>query len=177
MIAPSLEHLYRESIFKKQPRGDVMSSHATALFADRHSTRAAVEQLAQAGFSRDSISVAMSEATHDRQFGDARRPLGLRARSVWRDGLLGALVSTLATVASPGEEPLRVGGPLAPWIVRAGALTRALVALGLGENDARAVRAGLRDGYIVVGVQARDDRVNLAARLLELAGGFALQAA
>jgi hypothetical protein len=155
-----------------------MPQHATALFADRHSTRAAVDQLAQAGFSRDSISVAMSQATHERQFGESGdRPLGVRAPSVWRDGLLGALVSSLTTVASPGEEPLRVGGPLAPWIIRAGALTRALVALGLGESDARAVRTGLRDGYIVVGVQASGDRANLAARLLELAGGFALQAA
>jgi hypothetical protein len=154
-----------------------MAQHATALFADRHSTRAAVEQLAQAGFTRDSISVAMSEATHERQFGHKLLPIGQRTRSVWRDGLLGALVSSLATVASPGEEPLRVGGPLAPWIIRAGALTRALVALGLGDGDARAVHAGLRDGYIVVGVQTRGDRANLAARLLELAGGVTLQAA
>jgi len=155
-----------------------MSQHATALFVDRHSTRAAVEQLALAGFARDSISVAMSQATHERQFGESgRRPSGVRPRSVWHDGLLGALVSSLTTVVSPGEEPLRVGGPLAPRIVLAGALSRALVALGLGESDARAVRAGLRDGYIVVGVQTEGDRANLAARLLELAGGFALQAA
>jgi hypothetical protein len=154
-----------------------MPQHATALFADRHSTRAAVEQLAQAGFARDSISVAMSQATHDRQFGESGRPSGVRTRSVWRDGLLGALVSSLTTVVSPGEGPLRVGGPLAPRIVLAGALSRALLALGLRESDARAVGAGLRDGYIVVGVQTEGDRANLAARLLELAGGVAPQAA
>lgn len=154
-----------------------MPQHPTALFADRHSTRAAVEQLAQAGFARDSISVVMSQETHDRQFGDSARPSAVRTRSVWRGGLLGALLSSLTTVVSPGEEPLRVGGPLAPQIVLAGALSRALMALGLQESDARAVRAGLRDGYIVVGVQTEGDRANLAARLLELAGGFALQAA
>jgi hypothetical protein len=154
-----------------------MSQHATALFADRHSTRAAVEQLAQAGFTRDSISVAMSQETHEREFGAERHKSGVRPRSLWRDGLLGALVSSLTTVVSPGEIPLRVGGPLAPSIMRDGMLSRALTAHGLGERDASAVRAGLRDGYIVVGVQTQGDRANLAARLLELAGGFALQAA
>jgi class 3 adenylate cyclase len=157
-----------------------MPQHPTALFADRHSTRAAVEQLAQAGFARDSISVVMSQQTHERQFGDSARatgPASVRTRSTWRDGLLGALLSSLTTVVSPGEEPIRVGGPLAPRIVLSGALSRALIALGLRESDARAVRAGLRDGYIVVGVQTEGDRANLAARLLELAGGFALQAA
>jgi len=154
-----------------------MPQHATVLFADRHSTRAAVEQLAQAGFTRDSMSVAMSQETHDRQFGASLRPSGVWPRATGHDGLLGALVSALATVVSPGEQPLRVGGPLAPTIIRAGTLSRALAAIGLGERDARVIRAGLRDGYIVVVVHANQDRIQLAGRLLELAGGVAPQAA
>ena len=48
-----------------------MQTHATALFADRHSAHAAVEQLAQAGFPRDAIDLVMSEDTHEREFGSA----------------------------------------------------------------------------------------------------------
>ncbi len=150
--------------------------HATALFADRHSAHAAIEQLAQAGFGRDELSVAMSEDTHEREFGPSS-PKGSGVRLAPYSGVLGAIVASLAVFAAPGATALRVGGPLMGVLLRAGALSLALFAVGMAEPEARAVHDGLLNGNIVVGVHARSDRIGLALQLLELSGGAALQAA
>jgi hypothetical protein len=156
-----------------------MMTHATALFADRHTTHAALEQLAQAGFSRDLISLVMSENTHQREFADGKpRPQRQPAvRRVRQGGVLGAIVAGLAVCATLDGSPLRVGGPLQSELMEPGNLAMALVAIGLAEPEARAVDARVRDGAIVVGVKASHDRVSLAIQLLELSGGSALQAA
>jgi hypothetical protein len=153
-----------------------MTQKATALFADRHTAHAAVEQLAQAGFARDSISIAMSEETHEREFGSPN-PLRSGVRRVRQAGVLGALVSSLGTFATGREPPIRGGGPLMGALLRCGTLIAALVGLGHDEHAARAVTSGLRNGAIVVAVHADADRSALAMQLLELAGGAALQAA
>lgn len=121
----------------------------------------------------------MSEETHDREFG-----LSQSSRSGIRPapnagGVLGALLSGLAAFATAGSggTALRVGGPLQDAMLRSGGLTAALFSLGMAEPQARAVRAGLVGGNIVVGVHASGDRAALAMQLLELAGGSALQAA
>jgi hypothetical protein len=157
-----------------------MLTHATALFADRHTARAAHEQLAQAEFPRDAISVAMSEETHEREF--AKPPSEESGvRPLRHVGVLGAIVATLAVFATPGEDvALRVTGPLCSALLRAGALTNlvgALGSLGLAQGEAQAVGEGLRNGAIVVAISADRDRTTLAMQLLELSGGASLQAA
>jgi hypothetical protein len=154
-----------------------MPMHATALFADRHSAHAAVEQLVQAGFARDEVSIAMSEDTHEREFGTLPSTRSGVRPSPSAAGVLTAIVSTLGVFATPGGSALRVGGPLLRALLGAGALSLALIAVGMAEPEARAVRDGLLNGNIVVGVHASSDRVGLAMQLLELAGGEALQAA
>jgi hypothetical protein len=151
-----------------------MQMHATALFADRHSAHAAVEQLAQAGFARDEVTVAMSEDTHEREFGPTSPTRSGIRPSPSAGGVLTAIVSGLAVFATPGSSALRVGGPLLRALLRAGALSVALFALGMGEPEARALRQGLINGSIIVGVQASSERVALAMQLLELSGGEAL---
>ncbi len=149
-----------------------MHKHATALFHDRHSAHAALEQLAQAGFARDEVSVAMSEDTHEREFGQSILRSGVRY-----SGVLGAIVSGLTAFSESGATALRVGGPLTGVLVGGGALSLALPSLGLTEPEARALHDGLLDGSIVVGVHASNDRMGLAIQLLELAGGEAPKAA
>jgi hypothetical protein len=153
-----------------------MPIHATALFAHRHTARAALEQLAQAEFPRDAISLAMSEETHEREFAkDPSEPSGVRLlRHV---GVLGAIVTSLGVFVISGDVALRVTGPLLGALHRAGALTMALASLGLEEHEAQAVDEGLRNGAIVVGVSADPDRTALAMQVLELTGGAGLQAA
>jgi hypothetical protein len=151
-----------------------MQMHATALFADRHSAHAAVEQLAQAGFARDEVSVAMSDDTHEREFGTTQSTRSGVRPAQSASGVLTAIIAGLAAFETPGGTVLRVGGPLCRALLRAGALSVALLAVGMAEPETRAV---LLKGNIVVGVHASSDRVALAMQLLELAGGEALQAA
>jgi hypothetical protein len=158
-----------------------MQTHATALFADRHAAHAAVEQLVQAGFPRDAISVVMTEDTHEREFGALGSELS-GVRPARHGGVLGTIVSGLVALASPGGLALRGAGPLAATLLRARstathALSAALSSAGLAEHEARFVDEGVRAGSIVVGVHASGDRVRLAIQLLELSGGSALQAA
>jgi hypothetical protein len=154
-----------------------MQMPAKALFADRHSAHAAVEQLAQAGFARGDVSVAMSDDTHEREFGGSPSMRSGVRPAPKAGGVLGAIVAGLAPISAPGGTVLRVSGPLLDAMLRAGALSAALFSLGLAEAEARAVREGLLGGNIVVGVHASGDRSVLAMQLLELSGGEALQAA
>jgi len=152
-----------------------MHMHATALFADRHSAHAAVDQLAQAGFARNEVSVAMSESTHEREFGGSPTRSGIRPAPY--AGVMGAIVASLAVYAAPGSVALRVGGPLLTTLLHAGALSVALLAVGMAERQALVVSDALAKGNIVVGVHASSERVTLAMQLLELAGGATLRAA
>jgi hypothetical protein len=152
-----------------------MNTHATALFRDRHSTHVAVEQLVQAGFPKDAIGVVMSEDTHEREFGLAS-PDRSGVRITRAAGVLGAIVAGLVPVATPGDKALRVGGPPVLEVTSARSLSAAFVALGLSEEEARAVHARLHYGAIVVAVQAAAERLPLAMQLLELSGGAAPEA-
>ena len=154
-----------------------MHMPATALFSDRHSAHAAVEQLAQAGFARDEVSIVMSEDTHEREFGSSPSMRSGVRPAPSANGILGALVASLAPLQGPGGTSLRVGGPLLDAMLRAGALSAALFSLGMAEPSVRALREGLLGGNIMVGVHASGERSSLAMQLLELAGGEALQAA
>jgi len=157
-----------------------MQTHATALFADRHAAHAAVEQLVQAGFPRDDISIVMSADTHEREFG-MLTPERSGVRHARHGGVLGAIVSGLVLLASPGGLPIRAAGPLVTTLLRTGtaayALSAALTSVGLAEHEARFVDQGVRSGSIVVGVYTSANRSRLALQLLELSGGDPLQAA
>lgn len=154
-----------------------MAGHATALFADRHAAHAAVEQLVQAGFARDSISLVMTEDTHEREFG---APASDRSGAHATHGVLGMIVAGLAVLVRPEGMALRAAGPLVGPLLRAGdpsSLHVAFVSAGLGEGEARFLDEGVRGGSIIVSVHAPTERLRLAMQLLELTGGSALQAA
>ncbi|HZU83209.1 MAG TPA: hypothetical protein VE987_09845 [Polyangiaceae bacterium] len=159
-----------------------MPSHATALFAERHAAHAAVEQLVQAGFPRDAISVVLSETAHEREFGaptsERSESSGVRS-SRPSSGVFRAILSNLVELACPCGLPLRAAGPLVAALLREGAggtFSAALAAAGVGPDQARFIDRGVHGGSIVVGVQAGNDRARLAMQLLELSGGEALAA-
>src|SRR5579863_2396885 len=153
-----------------------MPTHATALFADRHSAHAAVEQLVQAGFARDDISVVMSHETFEREFG-AQAPNRSGVRAARHGGVLGAIVDGLVVLS---QKRVRAAGPVMKAIRRAGDersdLSEGLKAIGLTAPETLRVEEGMKRGALVVGVEAAD-RAALALQLLELSGGAALQAA
>jgi hypothetical protein len=149
-----------------------MAKFVTALFRDRLSANAAVEQLVQARFSRDDIGVMVTETTLGREL--AMLPGGVPCSS----GVFGALVASLVAVGSLAVPSLgvRAAGPLAPALVSAaaaaGSLLGALVGAGLPESEAKLAADRLRGGAILLAVRVGEaDHARLAYELLKLAGG------
>lgn len=149
-----------------------MGNFVTALFRDRLSANAAVEQLVQARFSRDEIGVVVSETTL----------LGaLSAGASHAGGVFGAIVASLVAVGSMALPNLgvRAAGPFGPALVSAaaaaGTLLGALIAAGLPETDARLAADRLHGGAILLAVRVDDDdQSRLAHEILKLAGGDSL---
>ena len=120
----------------------------------------------------------MSEDTHEREFGSVVvDAIGREADSLFGWRAHGHRRGARGVLDARGRSALRVGGPLRRALLRAGALSVALLAVGMAEPEAEPSATGCSNGNIVVGVHASSDRVALAMQLLELSGGEALQAA
>ena len=140
----------------------------TGLFKNKVAAEAAVDALLKRGYSRDDISVLMSDATRSKEF-------ALQTRSHAADGAgiggavggaVGAVLAAIAAVGStiflPGIN-LVIAGPIAAALAGAGAggatggLIGGLIGAGIPEYRAKVYDAGLRGGGILLGVEARSD--------------------
>jgi hypothetical protein len=146
-----------------------MAGHwVTGLFYKYAHANAAVEALMRLGYPQDKISLIVSEQTHN---ADLRRDEGNKTLEgvglgVSVGGTTGAVVAALAaigtTLAIPGLG-LFLAGPIAAAVAGAGAgsvvggLVGALVGTGVPQNRAELYDQGLRNGGIVLGVQALSD--------------------
>jgi hypothetical protein len=155
----------------------------TGLFKNKVAAEAAVDALLKRGYSRDEISVLMSDATRSKEF-------ALQTRSHAADGAgiggavggaVGAVLAAIAAVGStiflPGIN-LVIAGPIAAALAGAGAggatggLIGGLIGAGIPEYRAKVYDAGLRGGGILLGVEARSDEdVEKLEELLEAVGG------
>ena len=128
------------------------------------------------GYRDEDISVLMSDETRQRHFGnvkpgeefkkDTKALEGAGVGSII-GGTLGAIIGGIAAIGTNVLLPgigLVVAGPLAAAFAGAGAggaaggLIGALIGAGIPEDRAREYEQGLRDGGIVLGARARDDR-------------------
>src|SRR5262245_35064816 len=120
-VAPCLQPLRATT---SQRRSD-MAHLVTGIFANRASAELAVDQLMASGYSRDDISVLMSDATRGREFGiteDSKAPEGA-ATGAAVGGVLGAIAAGLISVgiiAIPGVG-LVAAGPIIAALAGAGA--------------------------------------------------------
>jgi hypothetical protein len=155
----------------------------TGLFKNKVAAEAAVDALLKRGYSRDEISVLMSDATRSKEF-------ALQTRSHAADGAgiggavggaVGAVLAAIAAVGStiflPGIN-LVIAGPIAAALAGAGAggatggLIGGLIGAGIPEYRAKVYDAGLRGGGILLGVEARSDEdIEKLEELLEAVGG------
>src|SRR5258708_4943461 len=138
----------------------------TGLFKTRAAAEAAVDAIIKRGYTRDDISVLMSDSTRDKEF-------AVQTRSHAADGLgiggaiggtvgavLLAIVAVGTSIAIPGLG-LFVAGPIAAALAGAGAggVTGGLIGLmigaGIPEHRAKVYDAGLRGGGILLGLAAR----------------------
>jgi hypothetical protein len=152
----------------------------TGLLKNRIAAEAAVDALIKRGYSRDDISVMMSDATHGKEF-------ALQARTHAAEGagiggaiggavgaVLAAIVAVGSTVLLPG---LVIAGPIAAALAGAGAggatggVIGALIGAGIPEYRAKVYEAGLQGGGILLGIEAKsDEEVDKLEELLEAVG-------
>ena len=155
----------------------------TALFKNRVAAEAAVDALLKRGYNRDEISVLMSDATRNKEF-------AVQAKTHAADGagiggavgtavgaVLAAIVAVGGSLVLPGLN-LVIAGPIAAALAGAGAgavtggVIGALVGAGIPEYRAKVYEAGLREGGILIGVEARDgEEIDKLEELLEDVGG------
>src|SRR5918992_2465524 len=155
----------------------------TGFFRTRAAAEAAVDALIKRGYSRDDISVLMSDATRNKEF-------AVQSKSHAADGMgiggaiggtvgavLAAIVGVGTAIAIPGLG-LIVAGPIAAALAGAGAgaatggIIGALIGAGIPEHRAKVYEAGLRGGGILIGVEARsEEEVDRLEELLGELGG------
>src|SRR6185369_4728298 len=150
-----------------------MASLVTGLFRSRADAERGVEDLMHYGWSRDDISVLMSDATRGREFGLAmatKAPEGA-ATGATIGGVLGAVAAglvALGIIAIPGIG-LVAAGPIVATLAglgaAAGGLTGALIGLGLPEHEAKFYDEEIERGGILVGVYTHDDRADQARKI------------
>lgn len=151
----------------------------TGLFKNRVAAEAAVDALLKRGYTRDDISVLMSDATRNKEF-------AVQARTHAADGagiggalgtavgaVLAAIVAVGSTIFLPGIN-LFIAGPIAAALAGAGAgavtggVIGALIGAGIPEYRAKVYEAGLREGGILLGVETRDgEEIDKVEQLME----------
>jgi hypothetical protein len=157
-----------------------MAILVAGLFKTRSSAERVVEALVADGFSRDDISLLMSDATRGREFAlqmATKAPEGAAAGAAI-GGVLGAVAAglvALGLVVVPGLA-LVAAGPVVATLAglgagaAAGGLTGALIGLGLPEHEAKFYRDAIEKGGILVGVYAHNDRTDQARKIMQATG-------
>ena len=143
-----------------------MAKLVTGLFKTRTAAEAAVDAVIKRGYTRDDISVLMSDATKSKEFAIEQ---GTRAGDgAALGGALGGVAgATLAAILAVGTSValpglgLVIAGPIVAALAGAGAggatggLIGALVGAGIPEHRAKVYDAGIRSGGILIGIEAK----------------------
>lgn len=156
-----------------------MAKLVTGVFKTRVAAEAAVDAVIKRGYTREDISVLMSDATKSKEFAIETRTHAADGAGLGGaiGGAVGAVLAAIAavgtTIAIPGIG-IAVAGPLAAALAGAGAggatggLIGALVGAGIPEYRAKVYDASLRAGGILIGVESRaDEDADQLEKLLE----------
>lgn len=148
------------------------SRFVSGVFEDIKDAERAVVELQERGYTRDEITVLMSEDTRRRYLGQApeiekgsKAAEGLGTGAAI-GGTLGAIAGAIAAVGTSLVIPglgLVVAGPLAAALAGAGAggaaggLLGTLIGAGIPEYEAKEYEKRVKGGDVVVGVEARSE--------------------
>lgn len=142
------------------------SDAVVAMFHSQADAEQAIRDLKEAGFSRDSIGVVLRDPAYGRGTvppEDAALPGETASAGAVGGGILGGVVGLLAGVgalALPGVGPVIAGGVLVGSLTgaglgaAAGGVLGALIGLGIPDASARYFEAGVREGAVLVLVDA-----------------------
>lgn len=150
------------------------SRMVTGMFRDRESAESAYNALNTRGYGKDDLNLMMTDETRKKHFSDTDNKGSELDTKAWEGagkgaaigGTVGATLGAIAaigtTVALPGLG-LLVAGPILAGLAGAGTgaatggLVGALVGHGIPEDRAKEYEAGVKNGGIVMGVNARSD--------------------
>jgi hypothetical protein len=143
----------------------------TGMFRDRESAERAYASLAGRGYTKDDLTLLMSDEARRRHFGEGRdTELGTKAAEgagvgAAVGGGLGAVLAGLAAagvIALPGIGLIAMG-PIAAALTggavgaASGGLLGGLIGAGIPEEQAKRYETGIREGNIVMGVSPRTE--------------------
>jgi stress response protein YsnF len=149
-----------------------------ALYDELEEARDAIEDLVDAGFDRDDISLVAYDPegkyadfleAEEGDETDMEDSVGFGAVV----GTLGGLVVSIATLGIPGIGPVLTAGTLGATLLSAGVgaaaggLIGALVEAGIPDEEAEMYAEGVRRGGTLVVLDAADERAGEAADILE----------
>lgn len=156
---------------------------AFAIFPTRAGAESAVDQLIAAGFSRQDVSVLMSDQSGSKDFAtekNTKAPEGTTT-GVGVGGAIGGtlgLLAGLGALAIPGVGPLIAAGPIMGALAglgvggAVGGLVGALVGMGIPEYEAKRYEGLVKDGGILVSIHCDSSQeVSRAKDVLKAAGG------
>jgi hypothetical protein len=145
----------------------------TGMFRDRESAERAYGSLTSRGYSNDDVNLLMSDETRKKHFADDGRETELGTKAAEGAGkgaaIGGGIGATLAAIAAIGTSValpglgLVVAGPLLAGLAGAGAggatggIIGALIGAGIPEERVKQYEEGVRNGGIVMGINARTD--------------------
>jgi hypothetical protein len=154
-----------------QTRGSMRSPMLTGMFRDRESAERAYGSLSGRGYTKDDVTLLMSDEARRRHFQTGHdTELGSKAAEgagvgAAVGGGLGAVLAGLAaagTIALPGIGLIAMG-PIAAALTggavgaAGGGLLGALIGAGIPEEQAKRYETGVREGNIVMGVSPRNE--------------------
>jgi hypothetical protein len=150
----------------------------TGLFKTRAAAEAAVDAIIKRGYTRDDISVLMSDATKNKEFAVQTRSHAADGMGVGGaiGGTVGAVLLAILAVGTSITIPggIFIAGPVAAALAGAGAgattggLIGLLIGTGKTEHRAKVYDTGVRGGGILLGVEAKtSDDVDKLEALLE----------
>jgi hypothetical protein len=151
----------------------------SGIFKTRAAAEAAVDAIIKRGYTRDDISVLMSDATKTKEFAVQTRSHAVDGAGVGGaiGGTVGAVLLAIAAVGTSIAIPglgLFIAGPIAAALAGAGAggatggLIGMLIGTGIPEHRAKVYDTGVRGGGILLGVEAKtSDEIEKLETLLE----------
>jgi uncharacterized protein (TIGR02271 family) len=165
-----------------EPRG--APGTVVGLFRNSSAAERAIRDLKNAGFTDNQIGVLMQDREQERRLAeDTGTKAGKSAaKGAATGGVVGGLVGLL-TAAIPGIGPIVAGGALAEILAgagigaAAGGILGALVGMGVPEEEARYYERGLREGGILVTVEAGARAAEARQILLDAGAEFGPAAA
>jgi len=162
-----------------------MTKTVIGTYSNLETATAVVNDLVNAGFHRNSISVIADDrdkkyaayVDHDTSTDGTAAGAGIGAAI----GGLGGLLLGLGALAIPGIGPVIAAGPIMAALAGAGVgavtggIIGALVDLGIPEESAQAYAESVRRGNVLVTAQVADNRADEATRIMQRTGLIDIQ--